>query len=161
MIYLVDIDPTGIIGLILNRISSLNLDEVFPDFSPLVCPPVTFFQGGPVATDGAVCLAKPMNPLEEPPGWQRVNAEIGILDLDTPVEIVRGTYSDMRIFSGYSGWTCEQLADEMASGAWHVAKSLDEDIFTADPDGLWRSVLRRQRGPVSFLTTWTRTPERN
>ena len=39
----------------------------------------------------------------------------------------------------------------LIAGAWMVFDALRDDVFHPDPDDLWRLVLRRQRGRVSWL----------
>ncbi|MCB0885015.1 MAG: YqgE/AlgH family protein, partial [Propionibacteriaceae bacterium] len=97
----------------------------------------------------------------EPPGWRPVIGDIGLLHLDTPVEIASGGYTDLRIFAGYSGWAPGQLDEELARGAWFRMPSRDEDIFTADPTSLWRRILRRHGGTPALLSTWPKDPELN
>ena len=40
---------------------------------------------------------------------------------------------------------------EIASGSWLVLDSDESDVFTAEPDELWRTVLRRQPGRLGWL----------
>ena len=82
---------------------------------------------------------------EEPPGWRRLFDGVGLLHLDTPIEIVAGAYRDLRIFAGYSGWAAGQLQAEIAEGMWHVVDADYADVFGDEPLDLWRRVLRRQR----------------
>lgn len=124
-------------------------------------PPRALFSGGPVSPDGAVCLARLADPEEEPPGWRRVCGDIGLLHLDTPVELARGTYLDLRVFAGYAGWEPGQLEGEILRGDWYRVPMRDQDVFGADVDGLWRRVLRRQHGDLARFSTWTDDPERN
>jgi putative transcriptional regulator len=43
------------------------------------------------------------------------------------------------------------LEAEIESGSWIVLDSETTDVFTADPDELWRAVLRRQPGRLGWL----------
>ena len=44
-----------------------------------------------------------------------------------------------------AGMTARQLEGEIEQGAWFVVDADPKDPFTGDPEGLWRSVLARQR----------------
>ena len=55
----------------------------------------------------------------------------------------------VRLFTGYSGWGPRQLDAELAAGAWHVIDAMPDDVFCVDPEGLWRSVMRRQGGRLA------------
>ena len=67
----------------------------------------------------------------------------------------------MRVFRGYAGWGPGQLEGEIEAGAWLVLDSEPGDVFSDDPDELWRTVLRRQPGRLAWLadapTTSART----
>ncbi|WP_341728442.1 YqgE/AlgH family protein [Brooklawnia sp.] len=161
VVLLLDCDHDGALGVTLNKLATTPLDSVLPEWQTLVAPPRVLFAGGPVSPQGAVCVAKLQDPTEEPPGWRPVINDIGLLHLDTPVELASGGYTDLRIFAGYSGWAPGQLDEELARGAWFRMPSRDEDIFTADPAGLWRRVLRRHGGTPALLSTWPKDPELN
>ncbi len=86
---------------------------------------------------------------------------MGLLHLDTPLEIVTGAYRDLRIFAGYSGWAAGQLQSEIAEGMWHVTSAEYDDVFGRRPLELWRAVLRRQKSEVALFSTWLANPELN
>lgn len=161
VVLILDRDDSGTLGVCLNRLSEHSLSQALPGWEELVCPPQRLFEGGPVSPNGAVCVAKVANPNEEPPGWRRVFADVGLLHLDTPIEIVEGAFTDLRIFAGYAGWDAGQLENELVAGAWHRLAAREDDIFGADPALLWRRVLRRQGGALAMYSTWGSSPESN
>ena len=161
VVLVLDSDSDGALGVILNEISQTPLDAVLPDWVRTVSEPQMLFHGGPVSPNGAICIASVLNAGEEPPGWRPLFDTVGLLHLDTPIEIVTGAYRDLRIFAGYAGWSAGQLQVELASGMWHVLPADYADVFSATPLDLWRGVLRRQSGELSFFATWTEDPELN
>lgn len=161
VIYLLDCDQDGSLGVVINRLAETSLDEVLPQWAELVCPPRRLFTGGPVSPNGAVCLARVARPREEPPGWRRVHDDVGLLHLDTPVELVRGAYSDLRIFAGYAGWRPGQLEGELVRGDWHRTQGRPEDAFASELTSLWRRVTRRLGGEEALTSTWLADPEQN
>lgn len=161
VVLVLDADADGALGVILNELSPTSLDSVLPDWVSVVSEPQLLFHGGPVSPNGAICLARVRVPGEEPPGWRRLFGDVGLLHLDTPVEIVKGAYDDLRIFAGYAGWASGQLEAEIAEGMWHVVTAEASDVFGIAPLDLWRAVLRRQRTPVAVFSTWVEDPTTN
>ncbi len=161
VVLLLDCDGSGALGVVLNRIADADLDDVLPGWRELTSAPQVLFEGGPVSQNGAVCLAKLANPTEDPPGWRRIHDDLGLLHLDTPTEIARGAYADLRIFAGYAGWEAGQLEGELLRGDWHRVRRLDEDVFCLSTEGLWRRVLRRQGFDLALMSTWSEDPEAN
>lgn len=161
VVLVIDHDETGSLGICLNKVTTIDMAKVLPGWSELVNPPQLLFSGGPVSTDGAVCLAVVKNSGEMPLGWRQISGDLGLLQLDTPVELAEGAYEQMRIFAGYSGWGPGQLEGELQNGLWHVVPSHPSDVFTAKPSELWRTVLRRQGGSLGILASWTADPDMN
>jgi len=91
---------------------------------------------------------------DEPVGVRRILGALGLVDIDTPPEIVADGVAGLRIFAGYAGWGKGQLEDEIDLGAWYVVDAEARDAFSDSPDELWRQVLRRQRGDLAFLSTY-------
>lgn len=161
VVLLLDADESGTLGVVLNKITGIELSGALPVWSELVSEPQALFDGGPVSQQGAVCLAEPWSTDEEPPGWRPVFGRVGLLNLDTPVEIAEGTYRHLRVFAGYAGWDEGQLERELQFDMWHVVPALATDVFDPDPASLWRRVLRRQGGELGLLSTWTAAAELN
>ena len=100
-------------------------------------------------------------PAADSAGWRRLFDNVGLLNLDTPVEIADGAYSELRIFAGYAGWDAGQLEAELERELWYPVRALPADAFDPDPDTMWRRVLRRQGGDLALLSTWTSDPDYN
>jgi putative transcriptional regulator len=162
VILLLDHDEDGALGVIINRPTPVGVDAVLPDWQPFATAPRVLFQGGPVALDSALGLAAvPSDSDEEPLGWRRLTGALGLVDLDTPPEILAAEMADLRIFAGYAGWSAGQLEGEIGEGAWYVVESEPRDPFTDAPEGLWRAVLRRQRGDLALVSTYPDDPTMN
>ena len=114
--------------------------EVLSDWGEIVAEPEVLFHGGPVSTEGALAVALLRQPDDVPVGFREVYGQLGVLDLDTPVELVDGTIEGMRIFAGYAGWGAEQLVGEIEEGSWYVVPAEAPDVFRIDPTDLWRDV---------------------
>ena len=161
VVLLLDVDASGALGVVLNAFTGVDLASVLPGWDALTTWPHRLYDGGPVSQEGAICLATPSHPTEEPPGWRPLFDRVGLLHLETPIELATDAYSDLRIFAGYAGWAPGQLQGEVAQGMWHPVRALHADVFDPDPETLWRRVLARQGGQLGWLSTWTPTPERN
>lgn len=168
VVLVLDHDENGALGVVINRPTPVDVSEVLPAWQPLTSEPGVLFQGGPVALDSALGLAllpagAPAE--EEPLGWRRVVGRLGLVDLDTPPEVLAAELSRLRIFAGYAGWAGGQLEDELSEGAWFVVPAVGDgafaDAFTSDPDTLWRAVLRRQGGDLAMVSTYLADPSLN
>ena len=165
VVLMLDLDDSGALGVVLNRPSTVPVREVLPDWTDVAGEPDVLFQGGPVSTDSALAVGAAAvlgsDPDVEPVGFRRLYDDVGIVDLDTPTEIVAPALSGMRIFAGYAGWGEEQLVAEILEGSWFVVPSVPDDLFGQDPEGLWRRVLRRQPGELAWVSTQPADPTLN
>lgn len=164
VVLLVDHDESGALGVVLNRPSTTDVGQILPDWHLYATPPQVVFQGGPVGRDSALALATRAGGQQEddePSGFRHVHAGIGLVDLDTPAELIAGEITSMRVFAGYAGWGSEQLEDEIDQGAWFVVEADLDDLSAADPEQLWSQVLRRQRSPLAMVATFPDDPSLN
>lgn len=167
VVLLLDHDEDGALGVVVNRPTPVDVAEVLPSWQPYACEPGVLFQGGPVALDSALGLAVVATDGEdyEPPGWRRVVGRLGLVDLDAVPEDLAAMVSRLRIFAGYAGWGSGQLEAELREGAWYVVPADSSgaylDAFSAEPDRLWRAVLRRQGGDLAMVSTYLDDPSLN
>ncbi len=161
VVLLLDVNDDGALGVVLNRPSVLPVAEVLGEWGDVVDEPEVLFQGGPVATDGALAVALAAPGGEDGAGFRPVHGRLGLLDLDTPRELVEGTVDRLRIFAGYAGWGAGQLEAEVAEGSWYVVPGEVEDVFGDEAPELRRQVLRRQPGDLALHATRPADPELN
>ena len=159
VVLLLEHSDEGALGVVLNRPSDLAVGDILPDWADLATPPDEVFHGGQVSTDSALALVRTTG--EPVIGVRSLPHEVGVVDLDTPTELVQNAVQALRVFAGYAGWGAGQLEGEIEEGAWFVVDTLPEDAFTADPDSLWRRVLRRQPHPLSLVASFPRDPALN
>jgi putative transcriptional regulator len=147
----------GALGVVLNRPSETTVREALPELTTLVHAPEHVYVGGPVQPSAIVVMADFADPER---AGSLVLESVGFfpaeVDLDEIGEILRA-----RVFAGYAGWGPGQLDDELEEESWIVEPALPEDVFTAEPDELWASVLRRKGGPYAVLALMPPDPSLN
>jgi putative transcriptional regulator len=159
VVLLLDHDEAGSLGVVLNRPSPVLVGDVLGGWEGLVGEPGVLFHGGPVSTDSALAVAS-LATGHEPVGFRRLFDDTGILDLDTPTELLDAAIRGVRIFAGYAGWGAGQLTAEIEEGSWYVVPLEDGDVF-GPPDRLWNRVLRRQPGELAWVSTRPADPTVN
>jgi len=151
----------GALGVVLNRPSHTMLASPLPRWEHLAASPAVVFVGGPVQHQAVICLARALgHPAATTPplGWSAVLPEVGTLDLDLDPEGLQASFSQVRIFAGYAGWSAGQLESELGVGAWWILDAQADDPFCDEPDDLWKRVLRRQRGPLALVAAYPDDP---
>ena len=155
VLYLLEHDGGGTVGVILNRPSRTPVGQVLPDWHEAVSGPAVVFGGGPVQPDGALCLAQLK---ADGPDVRLVVDGVGTVDLDGDRATIVDLASRMRVFAGHAGWSAGQLDGELAEGAWWVVAGSPDDLFTDEPASMWSAVLRRQRPPLNLVSTYPPDP---
>ena len=164
VVLLLDHDENGSLGVVLNRPSPVPVADVLESWGDLVTGPDVLFHGGPVSTDSALAVATltpGQDPSADPVGFRRLFDETGIIDLDTPTELLSDAIVQLRIFAGYAGWGVDQLLAEVEEGSWYVLPLEHGDLFATDPGELWGRVLRRQPGELAWVSTRPADPTMN
>ncbi|GAB3846628.1 YqgE/AlgH family protein [Hymenobacter terrigena] len=156
-------EPTdGSFGLVLNRVTSLVLDDVLdlpPEATAAAMVPI--YVGGPVEPNTLHYLHR--------------RADLpGATDLGQGVywggdfEILLGLLGsgavvadDVRLFAGYSGWSAGQLAVEMQGQSWIRHPASAGKVFTLASDAFWREILREKGGKFKVLANYPVDPRLN
>lgn len=149
VVYMLEHNDEGAVGVVLNRPSSDTLPEPIDRWDEHLSLPAVLFDGGPVEPEALIALARLEHPDDD--AWTSVVGDLGSIDLAVDPALVAGPVRQLRVFRGYSGWGPQQLDGELVEGAWMVLPSDHDDVFTADPTDLWRAVIRRQGGRIAWL----------
>jgi putative transcriptional regulator len=154
VIYIVEHNDGGTLGVVLNRPSETAVYNVLPQWAQLASKPKTMFIGGPVKRDAALCLAVlKVGAVPDVPGLRHVAGRMAMVDLDADPESIGPLVEGVRIYAGYSGWTIGQLDGEIERDDWIVLSALPSDVLVEPRADLWGRVLRRQPQPLSMLAT--------
>jgi putative transcriptional regulator len=152
VVFMIEHHDEGALGVVLNRPTGEILGDPLERWSELQSEPAGVYVGGPVEPDALIALAHTSGPLpDDDEHLSALTASIASADLATDPTLMAASIGGLRVFRGYAGWGPGQLEGEIDAGAWLVVDSDPADVFTARPDDLWRTVLRRQPGRVSWL----------
>lgn len=159
IILLTEHSDEGSVGFVLNKPTAFRIHEViedFPEFDSLV------YYGGPVQLNTLQFIYKGENiiegSLEIVPGlyWG------GSFDkLKAHIENGTADPHDFRFFLGYSGWTEGQIDDELELNSWIVAGTTIDNIFSNEPDHLWRDTLKGMGKKFAILASFPDNPSVN
>ena len=160
IILLTEHGEEGSLGFVLNKPTDHyihKLVEDFPEFESKV------FYGGPVQLNMLQFIYKSDSPY-----------------IENSIEIIPGLYwggsfdilksmitsgavdpADFRFFLGYSGWGEEQLNDELKGNSWIVTDTTIDNIFSEEPDKLWRDILKGMGKKFAILASFPENPSVN
>lgn len=162
VVYLLDHDADGALGVVVNQPLDADVADVLPTWGGAVAAPDCLFGGGPVAMDSALAVGVLADDpgLAPPSGWRQMSGHVGLVDLDGPLP-ADGVFAGVRVFAGYAGWGAGQLESELEEGSWLVVDALDDDLLSARPETMWADVLRRQDDDTRFWATFPVDPGLN
>lgn len=168
VIYVVEHDESGALGVVLNTPSTLEVVDILPQWRGSITGEPVVHSGGPVAMDTALGLGVLATDVGtdtdgEIPGFRRVAGRYGLVDLDVDPDQMATELAGLRIFAGYAGWSPQQLDTEIAEGSWAVVDVGDpaSDVFAGDGPEQWARILRRQPGTLSWWVLCPRDPSWN
>ncbi|MCZ6607907.1 MAG: YqgE/AlgH family protein [Alphaproteobacteria bacterium] len=145
VIYMVDHDAKGAMGLIVNRAYGVGpLDKLLKGFGiedEDVAGSIRLHYGGPVDTANGFILHSTDY---EGPGTRVVNKEMAITTkLEVLKAIAKGEGPKRSLFAlGYAGWGPGQLEGEIARDDWVTAPADQDLIFSDDLESTWDRAIK-------------------
>ena len=149
-------DDDGAMGVILNRPAPVRVVEAIPDLKDVVDGDQRVFFGGPVQPNGALVLAD----LPNVPSERLVLGSIGLITDMDDLRALPGT-ARARVYAGYAGWGPGQLEAELEQSGWLVEDAAPDDLFSPEPERLWRTLLERKGGDFRLIATMPFDPSTN
>ncbi|MEL7160336.1 MAG: YqgE/AlgH family protein [Bacteroidota bacterium] len=158
-VLLVDHGKDGSIGFILNREVEMKVDELVDDF-PEFDAPVYF--GGPVGTDTIHylhCKGDLLEGSDEVSHGVYWGGDYEKLKFLIRQELIQPR--DIRFFVGYSGWSENQLNEELTQGNWVTAPMFANYLFKSQASTLWKQVMDNKGNAFSVIADMADEPSLN
>ncbi|GEN76236.1 YqgE/AlgH family protein [Chryseobacterium hagamense] len=153
VVLVVEHNENGAFGLILNKKNS-QMSSKFKDFFDFK---IEVYDGGPVENDKVFFIVKGKKVTE---AYTEITPEFYLTeDIEKIISAVLNEeldINDVKIFSGYSGWTALQLDGEIQRKVWTVVDVYNLDYTLPNDQTLWKSIMQNLGG--EFLL-WANSPE--
>lgn len=138
VVLMVQHDSDGAFGLVLNRVLDKTVSDVWELVASEACDcALPIHVGGPVP--------RPLVALHGNQEYAEQEIVAGVFftaHKDLLQQLVHDTPEQIRMFSGYSGWSGGQLEGEIKAGGWLSARATADEVF-GDIDKVWRKMTRR------------------
>jgi len=159
VILLCDHNEEGSFGFVLNKYVDLDLSD-FKLNIPGVGDKLAI--GGPVENKNVYylhCYGDQM------PGSVHIYDDIYMGGVFSDLKILMSSpdfdANKVRFFIGYSGWTNDQLLEEINTESWYVATAQSDLIMDTNQDDLWGEVLKTMGGDYANLANFPNDPKLN
>ncbi|SRR5260221_8559131 len=159
IILLTEHGDEGSVGFILNKPTEIKLNDALENYAEFDSQ---VYFGGPVQIDTLQFIHKAGDIIEGSveivPGLYWGGSFDSLKD-----KIENGILKpyDFRFFIGYSGWSEGQLMEEIKINSWIVADTKIDDIFSDEPDNLWRDILKGMGKKFAILASFPENPSVN
>lgn len=135
VILLLHYDENGAMGIVVNRPTDIEAEELIADVDAIYSYSGTIYWGGPVRMNSLRALLRTDTP---PKGAEAIVDSVHLVQIDDLLENIPPDQASLRFFIGHAGWHAGQLDREMEHGSWHVMPASDEHVFAEDPRALWK-----------------------
>lgn len=159
VILLTEHNEEGSVGFILNKPSESHVSEVMDDLKGL---DAQIYIGGPVQQDTLHFIHR-YGDLED-----AIELENGIYwggnfeQLLTLINNQKLSVTEIKFFLGYSGWSPDQLQEELKLNSWIVSHRVSQElIFETLPDQMWKRALQELGGRFSVYSNYPADPRMN
>ena len=153
VILLSEHNDEGSIGFIMNKPSNYILSDLLPD----IASDLTIYKGGPVSKENLYFVHRVPQLIPE-----SIKIADGIFwggDFEVVQELLLNNNlkkDDIRFFLGYSGWSKDQLQDELETTSWMVIENQNQNIFEISDTSFWKDQLMKLGGEYRI---WANAPE--
>ena len=153
VILLSEHNDEGSIGFIMNKPSKYTLNDLIPEIeSDLI-----IYNGGPVSKENLYFIHRV--PELIPDSLEITDDIYWGGDFDAVQELLSSNSlknDDIRFFLGYSGWSKDQLHDELQTTSWIVIENNYQNIFDIAVKSFWKDQLMKFGGEYRI---WANAPE--
>ncbi|MCE3076831.1 YqgE/AlgH family protein [Chryseobacterium gwangjuense] len=153
VVLIIEHNESGAFGLILNK----KNNQMSGKFKNLFDFPIEVYDGGPVENDKVFFIVKGKKVTEL---YSEITDEFYLTeDIENIMSAILSNelkIEDIKIFSGYSGWTAQQLDNEVLKKLWTVVEIYNLDYTLPNDQTLWKSIMQNLGGEYLL---WANAPE--
>jgi putative transcriptional regulator len=159
VIFLCEHKEEGSFGFVINKLFSTTLGDLMPELQEFKIP---LYFGGPVQKDTIHFLHQYPDVIaggEEVfdgvywgGNFESVVALIKINEID---------FSKIKFFIGYSGWSENQVEDELKEKSWLTVEATRKLLFHKKPDDIWKDSLKHLGGDYEMMINFPIDPQLN
>ncbi|MEZ5540558.1 MAG: YqgE/AlgH family protein [Pseudomonadota bacterium] len=147
VVYLLQHDASGSVGVIVNRPLGMKVAEVLPDTEHEDIGASPVYSGGPVNRRIMVMLFRGNYPTELA---LHVDADIYASSNTAILARMMSEHKpahELRMYAGQAGWAPGQLASELEHGSWFVTEGDPDMLFAPDAGDLWNRLIEQLDPP--------------
>lgn len=153
VVLVVEHNESGAFGLILNK----KNNELSQKVKLILGIETSVYEGGPVDNAKTFIIVKG-KPISE--FFISITPEYYVTeDVESIMSAIVGgrlALDDIKVFSGYSGWTAQQLEGEIARKMWTVVEVYNLDFTLPNDQNLWKKIMQNLGGEYLL---WANAPD--
>jgi putative transcriptional regulator len=159
VVLLCEHNEKGSFGFVLNRYVDLKIQEVMDDF-PAIDTKISV--GGPVQNSNLYYLHTLGDAVE---GSENIIGNIYMGGNFEAIKILllsgKASSDQIRFFVGYSGWTENQLEEELIAKSWYVCEADTKSLMDTSRVKLWKETLISKGKEFEVLANFPEDPTQN
>lgn len=159
VVLLVDHTKEGTMGLIMNKLLPMKLNDVVDEFKYFGDIPL--YKGGPMGTDTLFYL----HTLDYVEGALAIGGGLYLNGDFTEIKdyVLQGNQleGNIRFFLGYSGWQDGQLNQEIEENTWMIGKGDAPSLMIDEIKSMWKRALGNLGGKYETWSHFPITPSLN
>lgn len=153
VVLIIEHDENGAFGLILNK-KNTKMSKKFENFFNFK---IEVYDGGPVENEKVFFIIKGDKISD---AYTEINDDYYLTeDIEMIISKIMNSQinlENVKIFSGYSGWSSQQLDREVQRKLWTVVDVYNIDYTLPNDQNLWKNIMQNLGG--EFLL-WANAPE--
>jgi putative transcriptional regulator len=143
VVYLLQHDEQGTLGLVINRTLGITLGEALPGNELPHLGDSRLSYGGPVSVRHIIMLLR-----DDAAPSQAIHITDGIyasnnMDLLRELDAANKPAGELRLFAGHAGWSAGQLQQELDRDDWFVVPGETAPVFDTTGRRLWERLIER------------------
>jgi len=160
IVLITEINDREVMGLIINKELDYNLSDID---SSVNAKKIKVFSGGPVNQDNLFFIHKEPEIIKNS-RFCYDNLCFGG-DYEKLIEMINNKEFDwknkVKFFSGYSGWTIEQLNEEIKEGSWIIDTKKNINVFENNVKYLWKNKIKKSNTEFKIWLNAPNDPQNN